>query len=59
MKPRLPSPVQRLWKSYPAVWKDFEKLGEACHDAGPLDERTRRIVNAAIGRSPAFRGAKR
>ncbi len=57
MKSKLPSPVQRLRKSYPAIWKNFEKLGEACHDAGPLNERTRRIVKVAIAAAAQSEGA--
>ena len=33
---------------YPDVWQAFSKLAEACHDAGPLDEKTRRLVKLAI-----------
>jgi 4-carboxymuconolactone decarboxylase len=57
MKSKLPSPVQRLRKSYPAVWNDFEKLGEACHEAGPLVQHTRRILKVAIAAAAQSEGA--
>jgi 4-carboxymuconolactone decarboxylase len=57
MKTKLPSPVQRLRKAYPAVWKNFERLGDACHNAGPLNERTRRIVKVAIAAAAQSEGA--
>lgn len=56
MKTKLPSSVQNLRKSYPAVWKHFEQLGEACHEAGPLDERTRRIAKVAIAAAAQTEG---
>jgi alkylhydroperoxidase/carboxymuconolactone decarboxylase family protein YurZ len=57
MKSKLPSPVQKLRKSYPAIWKKFENLGEACHKAGPLDEHTRRILKVAIAAAAQSEGA--
>jgi alkylhydroperoxidase/carboxymuconolactone decarboxylase family protein YurZ len=57
MKSKLPSPVQKLRKSYPAIWKNFENLGEACHEAGPLDEHTRRILKVAIAAAAQSEGA--
>ncbi len=56
MKSTLPSSIQNLRKSYPAVWKHFEQLGEACHEAGPLDERTRRIAKVAIAAAAQTEG---
>jgi len=56
MKSKLPSSIQNLRKSYPAVWKHFEQLGEACHEAGPLDERTRRIAKVAISAAAQTEG---
>lgn len=57
MKSKLPSPVQKLRKSYPAVWKEFENLGEACHEAGPLDEHTRRVLKVGIAAAAQSEGA--
>jgi alkylhydroperoxidase/carboxymuconolactone decarboxylase family protein YurZ len=57
MKSKLPSPVQKLRKSYPAIWKKFENLGTACHEAGPLDEHTRRILKVAIAAAAQSEGA--
>jgi alkylhydroperoxidase/carboxymuconolactone decarboxylase family protein YurZ len=33
---------------YPEVWQAFSKLAQACHDAGPLNEKTRRLVKLGI-----------
>jgi alkylhydroperoxidase/carboxymuconolactone decarboxylase family protein YurZ len=56
MKSKLPSSVQNLRRSYPAVWKYFDRLGEACHEAGPLNERTRRIAKVAIAAAAQTEG---
>ena len=56
MKTKLPSSVQNLRRSYPAVWKQFEQLGKACHESGPLDERTRRIAKVAIAAAAQTEG---
>lgn len=57
MKSKLPIPVQQLRKDYPALWRSFEKLGEECHGAGPLDERERRIVKVGIAAAAQSEGA--
>ena len=57
MKTKLPRPIQRLRRSHPALWKRFEELGDECHRAGPLDERTRRIVKVAIAAATQSEGA--
>jgi 4-carboxymuconolactone decarboxylase len=56
MKSNLPSSVRNLRRSYPAVWKHFERLGEACHEAGPLNERERRIAKVAIAAAAQTEG---
>jgi alkylhydroperoxidase/carboxymuconolactone decarboxylase family protein YurZ len=56
MKSKLPSSIQNLRKSYPSIWKHFEQLGEACHEAGPLDEHTRRIAKVAIAAAAQTEG---
>lgn len=57
MNTKLPLPVRKMRKSYPAVWKSFGNLGEACHQAGPLDEPTRRILKVAIAAAAQSEGA--
>jgi hypothetical protein len=34
--------AERIHTKYPAIWQAFSNLAQACHDAGPLDEKTRR-----------------
>ena len=53
MQETLPNSISSFEKKHPAVWKAFAKLGEVCHETGPLDEKTRRLVKLAM--AVAFR----
>ena len=53
MQEPLPKSLSAFKDKYPAVGDAFAKLGEACHEAGPLDEKTRRLVK--LGMAIAFR----
>ena len=46
--PQPSSSADRIRKSYPDVWQRFTALANACHEAGPLDEKTRRLVKLAL-----------
>jgi hypothetical protein len=39
------------------VWKAFNELGSRCHEAGPLDEKTRRLVKLALSIGARLEGA--
>ena len=49
----LPPSASAFREKHAAVWDAFAKLGNACHETGPLDEKTRRLVKLAI--AVAFR----
>jgi alkylhydroperoxidase/carboxymuconolactone decarboxylase family protein YurZ len=53
MQEELPSSISSFEKKHPAVWEAFARLGEACHETGPLDEKSRRLVKLAL--AVAFR----
>ena len=55
-KGSLPKPVEEFRKRYKAVWEAFEQLGEQCHQAGPLDEKTRRLVKVALSIGAGLEG---
>jgi alkylhydroperoxidase/carboxymuconolactone decarboxylase family protein YurZ len=57
MKSSLPKSVEQFQQSYPNVWQAFQQLGEECHRAGPLDERTRRLVKVGIAAAAQSEGA--
>ena len=48
MSYELPSQFKERAGEYPDVCKAFENLGTQCHEAGPLDEKTRRLVKLGI-----------
>ena len=48
MPSNLPQPVEDFRTEYADVWKAFAELGDQCHKAGPLDEKTRRLVKVAL-----------
>lgn len=57
MAKKLPQPVEEFRAEYAEVWKSFVQLGDRCHKAGPLDERTRRLVKLALAIGAGLEGA--
>src|SRR5438876_4347909 len=57
MSRELPKPIEEIRRLYPTVWKAFNELGERCHDAGPLDEKSRRLVKLALSIGAGLEGA--
>jgi len=57
MPRQLPKPTEELQKLYPAVWQAFNELGTRCHEAGPLDDRSRRLVKLALSIGAGLEGA--
>ena len=39
------------------MWKSYQNLGEACNTAGPLDEKTTRLVKLALAIGAKSEGA--
>lgn len=56
MPRELPPPVEGFREEYGEVWKAFTDLGERCHEAGALDERTRRLVKLALAIGAGLEG---
>ncbi|MEK6988287.1 MAG: carboxymuconolactone decarboxylase family protein [Candidatus Thermoplasmatota archaeon] len=54
---KLPKHYRWLKEEYPEVAKAYEKLGDAVHGAGPLDERTRALVKLAVSVGARLEGA--
>ena len=46
--PKPSTSADRIHKSHPEVWQRFTALADACHEAGPLEEKTRRLVKLAL-----------
>ena len=57
MKKSLPQSVIKFESKYPEIWKAFAALGEKCHETGPLDEKTRRLVKLGIAIAARHEGS--
>ena len=57
MQETLPNSISTFQEKHPAVWEAFARLGEACHETGPLDEKTRRLVKLALAVALRHEGA--
>jgi alkylhydroperoxidase/carboxymuconolactone decarboxylase family protein YurZ len=57
MNEKLPESVLEFKDAYPEVWQAFKQLGDSCHEAGPLDDRTRRLVKVALAVAAGLEGA--
>jgi 4-carboxymuconolactone decarboxylase len=53
----LPKAVDQFRKRHPDVWNAFNELGDRCHQAGPLDEKARRLVKLALSIGAGLEGA--
>jgi alkylhydroperoxidase/carboxymuconolactone decarboxylase family protein YurZ len=56
-RPPSPKTVESFSASFAQVSQAFQKLGEECHGAGPLDERVRRLVKIGIAAAAQSEGA--
>lgn len=57
MQQPLPKSVTGFKENHPEVWEAFAKLGDTCHQTGPLDEKTRRLVKLGIAIACRHEGA--
>ncbi len=55
----LPSIVEEFAAQQPTVWDAYKQLGRAISEAGPLDEKTRRLIKLAIAVGSGREGAVR
>jgi alkylhydroperoxidase/carboxymuconolactone decarboxylase family protein YurZ len=46
--PKPSTSADQIRQSHPDIWQHFTALAKACHEAGPLDEKTRRLVKLAL-----------
>ncbi len=57
MAQKLPEHFEAFKSEFPEVYEAYRKLGEACHEEGPLDETTRRLVKLAMAIAMGSEGA--
>jgi alkylhydroperoxidase/carboxymuconolactone decarboxylase family protein YurZ len=55
--PDLPSLPTSVARSYPELMRAYHELGDTCADAGPLDERSERLVKLALAIGIGSEGA--
>lgn len=55
----LPELYKKFERQFPEVAKAYRELSLKCHDAGPLDEKTRRLVKLGIAVGMCSPGAVR
>jgi alkylhydroperoxidase/carboxymuconolactone decarboxylase family protein YurZ len=53
----LPPLVQDVVARYPRIWDAFNRLGDCTAKAGPLNEKTQRLVKLAIAVGGGLQGA--
>jgi alkylhydroperoxidase/carboxymuconolactone decarboxylase family protein YurZ len=56
MKTELPERPAHFARKYPEIWKTFERLASQCHESGPLNSKTRRLVKLGIAVGAALEG---
>ncbi len=44
-------------QAHPTVWKAFAKLADECHGAGPLDDKSRKLIKLAMAMAAGLEGA--
>ena len=55
--PQPPENFAGLKSHHERVWKAFQQLAQACHESGPLDEKTRRFIKIALAIGAGLEGA--
>ena len=53
----IPRRYERLKNDYPEVFEAYEKLGEAVHSIGSLDDKTRALIKLAVSAASKSEGA--
>src|ERR1039458_8142293 len=55
--PQLPENFADFKSRHERVCNAFEQLAQACHESGPLDEKTRRLIKIALSIGAGLEGA--
>ncbi len=54
---KVPKRYFSVKEEFPVVIESYEKMGEAVHEAGPLDPKTRALIKLAVSTGARFEGA--
>ncbi|GMU85029.1 MAG: hypothetical protein AMXMBFR48_02710 [Ignavibacteriales bacterium] len=52
---KIPKRYKEFMDKYPAVGDAYEKMGEAVHQTGPLDEKTRALIKLQFQPVPVLK----
>ncbi len=52
----MPPFANRFRTTHPEIWQAFSDLAGVCHESGPLDEKSRRLVKVALCVGAAVEG---
>ena len=56
MPTKEPPVVGDFRQTHPEIWEAFNALADKCYTAGPLDEKTRRLVKVALSIAAGLEG---
>ena len=56
MSTPVPPNVRDFRQTHPQIWEAFNALADKCHEVGPLDERSRRLVKVALAMGAGLEG---
>ncbi len=54
---KLPTAYNRIREEFPQVAEAYDALGNAIHEAGPLDDKTRQFIKLALAIGAGLEGA--
>lgn len=54
---QIPKRYKKFMNDFPEIGNSYEKLGDAVHAAGPLDEKTRALIKLAVSTGARLEGA--
>lgn len=54
---KIPKRYLRIKEEFPEVMGAYENMGDAVHNSGPLDDKTRALIKLAISTGSRFEGA--
>lgn len=54
---KLPRPYESCKKSYPEIWKAYDRLGALAHRAGPISKKNRELIKLSMAMGAKMEGA--
>ncbi len=57
MADKIPSRFIRIQEEYPEIMAAYQAMGDAVHNAGPIDEKSRALIKLGISTGARLEGA--